>query len=227
VFELGSSLRAAREQRQLQLPEIERATRIRAKYLRALEEERWDVLPAAAYAKGFLRTYADFLGLDGPRFVEEFNDRFAPSEPFEPPALVRVRRRRRLDLRLLVIPLVVVAIGLFSWRLASGGGKPQPALAPKPPTTARVRATTTTRTTPRSPRLARVVLAATRGPCWLEVRSNGRIVYQRELEQGERALFTGKRLWLRIGAPWNLDAKVNGKPLVLPTATGNIVVTPR
>jgi helix-turn-helix protein/uncharacterized protein DUF4115 len=227
VFEIGSSLRAAREQRQLQLPEIERATRIRAKYLQALEDERWDVLPGTAYVKGFLRTYADFLGLDGPRFVEEFNERFAPAEPFEPPTLVRVRRpRRRFDARLLVVPLLIFAVGLFSWRLATGGsGKPQPASTPPPATTARVRATTTTQTTPRPPRLAHLVLAATRGPCWLEVRSNGATLYQRELAQGERALFTGKRLWVRIGAPWNLDASVNGKQLALPAATGNIVVT--
>jgi cytoskeleton protein RodZ len=227
VFEIGSSLRAAREQRQLQLPEVERATRIRAKYLQALEDERWDVLPGTAYVKGFLRTYADFLGLDGPRFVEEFNERFAPPEQFEPPTLVRVRRRRRFDARLLVIPLLVFAVGLFSWRLATGGGgKPQSASAPPPPTTARVRATTTTHTTPRPPRLAHLVLAATRGPCWLEVRSSGAILYQRELVQGERASFVGKRLWLRIGAPWNLDATVNGRTLTLPAATGNIVVTP-
>jgi cytoskeletal protein RodZ len=227
VFEIGSSLRAAREQRQLQLPEIERATRIRAKYLQALEEERWDVLPGTAYAKGFLRTYADFLGLDGPRFVEEFNEQVAPSEEFEPPTLVRVHRRRRLDARLLVIPLVVFAVGLFSWRLASGGSGQEHRSQPPSETTTRVRATTTTRSTPPQPRLAHVVVAATRGPCWLEVRSNGTILYQRELVQGQRALFTGRRLWLRIGAPWNLDATENGKPLTLPTTTGNLIVTPR
>jgi hypothetical protein len=228
VFEIGSSLRAAREQRQLQLPEIERATNIRAKYLQALEEERWDVLPGTAYAKGFLRTYADFLGLDGPRFVEEFNERYAPAEQFEPPTLVRVRRRRRLDARLLVIPLLVVAVGLLSWRLATGGGgKPRADSAPpQQPTTVQVRATTTTRTTPAPPRVAHVVLAATRGPCWLEARSNGRILYQGEVAQGGRALFTGTHVWLRIGAPWNLDATVNGKAFALPAATGNVVVTP-
>jgi hypothetical protein len=141
---------------------------------------------------------------------------------------VRVQpRRRRLDARLVVIPLAV-AIGLFSWRLASGGGgggKQQ--AAPVPPTRTRVRATTATRTTPRPPRLAHVVLVAARGPCWLEVRSGGERIYEHELEQGERTLFTGTRLWIRIGAPWNLDATVNGKRIALPATTGNIVVTPR
>jgi cytoskeleton protein RodZ len=228
VFEIGSSLRAAREHRKLGLADVERATRIRTKYLQALEDERWEVLPGTAYVKGFLRTYADFLGLDASQFVEEFNERFAPEEPFEPPALVRVRRRRRLlDVRLAVI-LLAVAIGLFSWRLATsggGGGGKHTARRPVPPTTVHVRATTTTRTTPAPPRVAHVVLVATRGPCWLEVRSKGRLLYERELAQGERALFTGKRLWIRLGAPWNVDATVNGKPRRLPQMTGNIVVT--
>jgi cytoskeleton protein RodZ len=225
VFEIGSSLRAAREHQKLGLADVERATRIRTKYLQALEDERWDVLPGTAYVKGFLRSYADFLGLDATRFVEEFNERFAPAEPFEPP-LVRVRRRRRLlDARLLVIPLLAVAIGLFSWRLASGTGKHVPRSAPPPPPVTHVRATTTTRTTPQPPRLAHVVLVAARGPCWLEVRSAGRQLYEKELAQGERALFTGRRLWIRLGAPWNVDATVNGKPRPLPEVTGNIVVT--
>jgi cytoskeleton protein RodZ len=225
VFEIGSSLRAAREHQKLELSDVERATRIRTKYLQALEEERFDVLPGTAYVKGFLRTYADFLELDGPRFVEEFNERFAPSEPFETAPLVRVRRRQRLlDVRVAVL-LLAVGVGLFSWRLASGGGKHRS--APAPPTTTRVRATTTTKTTPQPPRLGRVVLVAAHGPCWLEVRSGGKLLYARELGQGGRALFTGRRLWIRVGAPWNLDATANGKRLALPTTTGNIVVTPR
>jgi cytoskeleton protein RodZ len=224
VFEIGSSLRAAREQQKLELSDVERATHIRAKYLQALEEERWDVLPGTAYVKGFLRTYADFLDLDGPRFVEELNERFAPSEPLETAPLVRVRPSRRLfDVRLAVL-LLAVGVGLFSWRLASGGGKHRS--APAPPATTHVRATTTTRTLPQPPRLAHVVLVAARGPCWLEVRSGGKRLYLRELEQGRRALFTGRRLWIRVGAPWNLDATVNGQALALPRTTGNIIVTP-
>jgi hypothetical protein len=223
VFEIGSSLRAAREHQKLELSDVERTTRIRAKYLQALEEEHWDVLPGTAYVKGFLRTYADFLGLDGPRFVEEFNERFAPSEAFETAPLVRVRRPRRLlDIRLAAL-LLAVGVGVFSWRLASGEHKS----APTPPATTRVAATTTTETIPEPPRLAHVVLVAARGPCWLEVRSGGKRLYKRELNQGERALFTGTRLWIRVGAPWNLDATVNGKPLALPRTTGNVVVTPR
>ena len=76
MFEIGNSLREARARRQIPLGQAEGATKIRGKYLRALEEERFDLLPAETYVKGFLRTYADYLGLDGQLYVDEYNSRF-------------------------------------------------------------------------------------------------------------------------------------------------------
>ena len=229
MFEIGSSLRAARERQQLELSNVEQATRIRSKYLAALEDERFDVLPGTAYAKGFLRTYADFLGLDGPRFVDELNERFAPEEPEATPP-VRVRRpRRRLDARLLVIPLAV-GIGLFAWRLTGGGGHEhaRPATRPHPATTTTgaVRASTKTA----RPKVAHVVLIAARGACWLSVRlgsETGRPIYEQMLEPGRTARFVGTGFWIRVGAPWNVDATLNGGRAQLPPATGNVVVTAR
>ncbi len=94
MFEIGSSLRGARMRQGLELSEVERETRIRAKYLGALEDERFDVLPGDAYAKGFLRTYADYLGLDAQRFVDEYKTRFAPEEEPAAPAPIRIRRHQ-------------------------------------------------------------------------------------------------------------------------------------
>jgi cytoskeleton protein RodZ len=228
VFEIGSSLRAAREHQKLELADVERATHIRAKYLKALEDEDWNVLPGTAYAKGFLRTYSDFLGLDGPRFVEEFNERFAQPEEFEPPTLVRVRRRRRRPgAPVLVALLLAVAVGLFSWRLATGGGGGGTAAhAPPPPPIRTTTATTTTAAAKPLPAPARVEVDAARGSCWLTVRvgsDTGRTLYERTLQVGERARFVARRLWIRYGAPWNVDATVNGKHVRLPTATANVV----
>ena len=235
MFEIGSSLRDARTRRGLELSQIERETRIRPRYLQALEDERFDLLPGEAYAKGFLRTYADFLGLEGERFVDEFNSRFPASE--EPPNvnLARVRRRRSLfDLRFVAIPFAVL-LGLLGWQLArsGGGGHHQGAthLPSSPATVANVAPHVRARTTapPPKPVAARVVLAATRGSCWLSVRlgsETGRVLYESTLQAGQTARFSGKRLWIRIGAPWNLLATLNGKPVVLPSALGNVVVTP-
>ena len=76
VFEIGNSLREARVRQQLDFPEIEQATKIRGKYLRALEDEHFDALPGQTYVKGFLRTYADYLGLEGQLYVDEYNSRY-------------------------------------------------------------------------------------------------------------------------------------------------------
>src|SRR6185503_15620319 len=74
MFEIGNSLREARVRQQLELGEIELATKIRSRYLRALEEESFDALPAQTYVKGFLRTYADYLGLDGQLYGDEVRE---------------------------------------------------------------------------------------------------------------------------------------------------------
>ena len=62
--EIGDQLRETRMRSRIDITEVEAATKIRAKYLRALENEEWDLLPGPTFVKTFLRTYADYLGLD-------------------------------------------------------------------------------------------------------------------------------------------------------------------
>ena len=96
MIDIGNTLRSARSRRGLELQDCERETRIRARYLGALEDERFDILPEPAYARGFLRTYATFLGLDGRVLVEEYDDRFGVvRDPVEPPSTPPRRSRRR------------------------------------------------------------------------------------------------------------------------------------
>ena len=80
MFEIGNSLREARTRKELDFPELETGTKIRAKYLRALEDENFEVLPSATYVKGFLRTYANYLGLDGQLYVDEYNVRYGSGD---------------------------------------------------------------------------------------------------------------------------------------------------
>jgi hypothetical protein len=233
VFEIGSNLREARERQKVGLPEIERATHIRSRYLAALEEERFDVLPGLAYTKGFLRTYADYLGLDGQRFVDEYSTRFPPVE--EPPgvSLARVRGRRSL---LRSPPVVVLAfavlLGLIGWRLATVDSGHNAARSPAPRTVSHARlsqpAAPVTQPPTRRRTTARIVLTA-RDRCWISVRLGsavGRRLYERTLERGDSVRFVTRRLWIRIGAPWNLEARLNGKPVRLPISIANVIVTP-
>src|SRR4051812_16686430 len=69
---IGATLREARMRARIDISEIESETKIRAKYLRALENEEWDLLPGPTYVKSFLRTYAEALGLDARLLLEEY-----------------------------------------------------------------------------------------------------------------------------------------------------------
>jgi cytoskeleton protein RodZ len=64
MADIGATLREARMRAKIDINEVETRTKIRAKYLRAIENEEWDLLPGDVYVKSFLRTYGDFLGLD-------------------------------------------------------------------------------------------------------------------------------------------------------------------
>ncbi len=69
----------------IDVSEIEAQTKIRAKYLRALENEEWDLLPGPTFVKSFLRTYGNALGLDGRALVEEYKLHYEhPGDGIEP-----------------------------------------------------------------------------------------------------------------------------------------------
>ena len=74
--EIGQTLRETRMRNRIDITEVEAGTKIRAKYLRALENEEWDLLPGPTFVKTFLRSYADYLGLDSRQLVEEYKQRF-------------------------------------------------------------------------------------------------------------------------------------------------------
>ena len=76
MAEIGETLRETRMRRRIDMTEVEAATKIRAKYLRALENEEWDLLPGPTFVKTFLRTYAEYLELDPQILVEEYRQRF-------------------------------------------------------------------------------------------------------------------------------------------------------
>lgn len=76
MFEIGNTLREARLRKGLDISACELATKIRPKYLRALEDEHFDLLPSPAYIRGFLRSYAEFLDLDGQLVIDEYESRF-------------------------------------------------------------------------------------------------------------------------------------------------------
>ena len=126
--EIGARLREARMRAQIDINEVEARTKIRAKYLRAMENEEWDLLPGEVYTRSFLRTYAEFLGLDARALVDDFRRAYEnPSDhetpPIAPPSRerrererggrVRVPRRGVPPWAIIGVVLVVVAVVLY------------------------------------------------------------------------------------------------------------------
>lgn len=251
MFEIGTSLREARLRQGIDFARVEAETRIRAKYVQALEDERFEVLPAETYVKGFLRTYAEYLGLDGQLYVDEFNSRFASAE--EPPVASRPssRPRSRRESSFVVVALAgIVAVAVLvvvafafsnersqdpaaelgskraesTARAGAGGGTAGTATTAGKRQRLRARA---------APKVANVVLTATRGNCWVAVHRGsavGEVVFSGTIYQGESQRFRGRRLALEFGAApaENLDVTLNGRRVRnFPSDASIVLVTPR
>ena len=226
MFEIGTSLREARLRQGIELSEAEEGTKIRNKYLRALEDERFEVLPAHTYVKGFLRSYADFLGLDGQLYVDEYNSRYVTGEdeqaPPQPRRRPRSRAERRVESRVVVLALAGIA-GMTALVIAAWNSTPDrpripnlgtaPAATPDAAAQAPEKRAAPARGRPALAR-AQVVVIASRGDSWLRVRKGsptGPIVDELTLAPGRRAVYRHRRLFLTLGRPGNVDIRVNGK----------------
>src|ERR1700733_5035065 len=133
MAEIGATLRTARMSARIDVSEIEAQTKIRAKYLRALENEEWDLLPGPTFVRSFLRTYAQALGLDAKVLVEEYRLNYErPSEAaLEPIVSTPQRARARAGGQSISAPsrAYMIAVGgigllivLLVVLLISGGG---------------------------------------------------------------------------------------------------------
>ena len=140
MTDIGAKLREARMRQHLDIAEFESRTKIRSKYLRALEDEEWALLPGHTFTKAFLRTYADMLGLDGRMLVDEFKRiqpdpaelEYAPSPSRHSGGGARERQgerggRQGPSGRMLAIALLIllIAAAIFAvHELTKGKGKP-------------------------------------------------------------------------------------------------------
>jgi cytoskeletal protein RodZ len=123
VPSIGETLREARMRQRLDITDVEAQTKIRAKYLRALENEDFGMLPGATFVKSFLRTYAEFLGLDPHLLVEEYRVRHDPRDeseltPFARPP--RGRERRRPPRRPTWLPVAAAVVAILAVLLVLG-----------------------------------------------------------------------------------------------------------
>jgi cytoskeleton protein RodZ len=234
VFEIGTSLRDARLRQGCELADAEAATKIRSKYLRALEEDRFELLPAQTYVKGFLHAYAEYLGLDGQLYVDEYNSRYGTLEEESAPRAGRrqpaaTHAHRSVESRMVLVALAGIAAAsalvVIAWKAGDGeqatipnlgtdlAGVEEPEEPPAAPEAER-------------PRPAALSIVAVQGPSALRIHkmsATGELLFSGTLEQGKSLSFTWRQFWLEAGAPQNLRVRVNGAQIQL--GARRVVVT--
>ena len=219
----------------LDIADVEARTKIRAKYLRALENEEFGMLPGPTFVKTFLRTYAEMLGLDPHVLVEEYRAGFEREDemeaPLGPPAVAGRDRRHgprigpgSLILFVLVaIVAVLVAIGLMSDDDSGGGDQ---ASTPAPETTRSETAATTPAAPARPTRVSLRVTPETPTYICVDHGAGTPVVFENTIDSAQT--FRGKRVRVNLGKR-AVQLRMNGKPVPVtpgPDPVG-FVFTPR
>jgi cytoskeleton protein RodZ len=236
--DIGETLREARMRRRIDVAEVESATKIRAKYLRALENEEWQLLPGPTYVKSFLRTYADYLELDSRRLVEDYKLRFERPragdavgfgglQPGGGPRRPRPRPRRRRSAGAFApfIVVAVIALGLVAALYAlgkwgSGDQASTTSQTPHPPHKKARRAPSRSQhrahAAPSRPRFVKLRLVATGDVYVCLVDAAGRrLINGLTMTAGQRSKrFKARRLRANFGTS-NVRMQVGGKTYVV------------
>ena len=200
------------------IEELEASTKIRAKYLRALENEEFGLLPGPTYVKSFLRTYAEKLGLDPQLLVEEFRAQYEPPEPLEfQPLASPPRDRRRRPPRPRFGPgsaVALAAIALVGFLLVLGltGGddEPEPSVDRGPATTSeRERPQEPKRPAPAPPKRVKVRIVPADATYVCIDRGEGEVIFEGTLDAPRK--FTGRNtVRVNLGKR-SAQLRVNGK----------------
>jgi cytoskeleton protein RodZ len=237
VFEIGSTLREARVRRSLTLQQIEEDTKIRVKYVQAMENEDFDIMPGPTYVKGFLRTYSEYLGLDPEVIIGEYRSREGRTsvrvqeEPFGGVSTLgrpRSHRGRNTIVFIAVICLLVLAV---IWILGRNGPdetgpstKPGALGLTSPSPTATPSHAPTPSPSATAADVRDVVRIATKnGDCWVQVRRNGPsgvTLFSGTVKQGGSRTFKGTHLWMSLGNPVAVRLTAGGKNVKLQSDVG-------
>src|SRR4051794_15062503 len=232
--EIGATLREARMPARIDISELEAETKIRAKYLRALENEEWDLLPGPTYVKSFLREYADSLGLDGKLLVEEDKLRherpsYCELQPISPRSRRDRQKRRRppgamrdVAVALVVLLLIggLIAIGQVGGDDSNNDGGPAPVTTTTKTSTAPAKKKAKPK--PAAPKRVRLTLVAT-APVYVCLRAGEKVLAAgKTLQAGERiGPFHARRFAMTFGNS-NVTMRVNGKKLVVTPSSSAI-----
>jgi cytoskeletal protein RodZ len=244
VGTIGEKLQEARRRKGKSLKEIENILRIRASYLEALEKDNFEKIPGFAYAKAFLKSYANYLGLDAESLVSELEKVYKkeplPSFP-QRREIVSMPRNKRWIWLAISIAFLVLALIIF-----------QPFSSKKPPPTKEkltiekeIQQTPALETTPTEEATESAVeieeateaISTTYTPvvgeklklsvntvgteCWLRIITDGERAFEGILVEGEsREWEATETITVRVGSPKAVELEINGEPIEIPSGVG-------
>jgi cytoskeletal protein RodZ len=233
---LGEEFRAAREARHLSLSDVSEQIHIRTVYLQCLEDEDWSAIAAPVYVRGFIRTYARFLGLHGEEAVAVFNESIGAvaNRPEERTVVAATRRwpSAWLAVAAAVALALVGFVGYTYYQFEQGGGASQTASGPEAGpsaegtgltqpgvTAAGVPAAAKHRKGGTQPTLEVHITQAS----WLLVKIDGKQQLEGILPAGTRKQFHGNTVTIRAGNAGGVHLAVNGKQLGTMGPSGAVV----
>jgi hypothetical protein len=227
---IGETLREARMRQHLDITDVEARTKIRAKYLRALENEDFGMLPGSTFVKSFLRTYAESLGLDPHLLVEEYRARHDPRDeselmPLSPRPSARERRpppRARAPwlggvAAVGIILVLLLILGLTGGSSNNGNKAKQTATTHRPAHKKTQRAPRRVAAVPRAVRL-RVSPVSPTYLC-VDTGPGTKVVYEGTLARART--FKGRRLRINLGRR-EVTLNANGKRVPVPPGVNPI-----
>ena len=226
---IGPTLREARNRRKVELSEVEAAIKIRIRYLQAMENEEWDALPGGAYTRGFIRTYASYLGLDGERLADDYRRSTAPPGGERVPKRVepvqtgargdRPWISRRVLAVAVTLGLIAVVVGIG---LAGGdGGSSREASVAKKDKKRQAKQGTTTAATPRPGVAMRLAATAEVWVCLLDAKEEP-LVDGQILEAGtEEGPFRSQGFEIALGNG-SVTMLVDGKDAEVPASSSPV-----
>ncbi|HAG06996.1 MAG: Transcriptional regulator, XRE family [Clostridia bacterium 62_21] len=227
VVDVGRRLRETRISLGYTLDDVEEHTKIRKRYLEALEEERFGDLPGRVYAKAFLRTYARFLNLDPEELGAQF-DKVFPVEKREP---VEIRHspvaRRPRYANYLVVLCIIGGLLIFNalYRAFGGpdGNAPEP-LENMPPRQLVEDAKQKPGQVAQRPEGVHLKLDVTGDACWTQVVVDGEPAFQGMLTGGDVQVFQGReRIWIKLGNAGAVRVEYNGQEIGYLGKTGDVI----
>jgi cytoskeleton protein RodZ len=205
---IGERLRLAREAKGVSLDEVASQTRIPVRHLQHIENGQWEALPAITYSIGFVRSYGNAVGLDGPALGGELRQQIGGARRAGPtPEYYEPADPARVPPRWLAITAAVIAVlligGYLLFRSGLDDGSPaQQAKAPSDQTAPAQQPQSQAPAQPQSAAGQPVVLTA-QGPVWLRVSDGGRTIMERTMAAGEtyQVPADAQQPTLRVGAP--------------------------